>query len=329
MSAEIWVRFDIRGGGKAVSTAELCEASIGQAVWAERNGIDAVLLSEHHGTEDGYLPSPIVLAAAIAARTKSIRIHLALVLPIHDPLRLAEDICVLDNISNGRIDITACLGYVASEFTMFNAEIKQRVALMEEAIAVMRGAFSGKHFEYRGRDVYISPGPAQPDGPPIFIGGAVKASALRAARIGDGFNPPVTNPEFLDCYRTECKRLGRPVGRIIDSGGPLSIHVSRDPERDWPRVGQYMLDELNAYSKWSSESGIVSPFNAVKDSVEALKASGLYLVLTPDQCVDFFNVQMAKNQDTHITPLCGGLPPDIAWKSLELLSSEVLPRIKK
>jgi len=173
-----------------------------------------------------------------------------------------------------------------------------------------------------------SPGPAQPDGPPIFIGGAVKASALRAARIGDGFNPPVTNPEFIDCYRAECKRLGRPVGRIIDSGGPLSVHVSRDPERDWPRVGQFMF-ELNAYSKWSSDNGIISPFNAVKESIEALKASGLYLVLTPDQCVDFFNAQMAKNQDTHFTPLCGGLPPDIAWESLELLGSEVLPRIKR
>lgn len=118
MSSEIWLRFDIRGGGRAVSTAALCAASIEQAAWAERHGIDTILLSEHHGSEDGYLPSPIVMAAAVAARTQNIPIHLALLLPMYDPLRLAEDICVLDNISNGRIHITTGIGYVASEFKM-------------------------------------------------------------------------------------------------------------------------------------------------------------------------------------------------------------------
>lgn len=193
----------------------------------------------------------------------------------------------------------------------------------------MRGAFSGKPFHYRGRDVFVSPGPVRRGGPELLVGGSVEASALRAARIGDGFHPTIPDAALIECYRAECKRLGRPVGRIINHRGPLSVHVSRDPERDWARVGPSMLHELNAYSKWSRENGTISPFNAVKESVDELKASGLYLIVTPEECVAFLDAQYAQGTDTHITPLCGGLHPDIAWESLELLGSEVLPKLSR
>jgi alkanesulfonate monooxygenase SsuD/methylene tetrahydromethanopterin reductase-like flavin-dependent oxidoreductase (luciferase family) len=327
MSGEVWLRFDVRGGGRAVSSAELYGAAIEQAAWAERNGIDAVHVTEHHGTEDGYLPSPIVMAAAMAARTKSIRIHLgALILPLHNPLRVAEDVCVLDNISGGRVDVTVGIGYVPSEFAMFDVDMKRRAALVEEGIAVLRGAFSGRPFMFRGREVRISPAPVQPGGPKIFIAGAVEATALRAARLGDGIYPTIVTPALLDLYRNECVRLGRPVGRILDITGPLTIHVSTDPDRDWSRVGPHFLHEANAYGKWAAELGTPTPFAAMQD-VASLRASGLYQVLTPDQCVDFIAAQHAVGRDVSISPLCGGLPPDIAWESLELLGSHVLPKL--
>jgi alkanesulfonate monooxygenase SsuD/methylene tetrahydromethanopterin reductase-like flavin-dependent oxidoreductase (luciferase family) len=327
MSGEIWLRFDVRGGGKTVSSAALMSAALEQAAWADRHGLDAVQVTEHHGTDDGYLPSPVVLAAALAAKTQRIRIHLgALILPLHDPVHVAEDVCVLDNISNGRVDVTVGIGYVPSEFQMFAADIKRRAALAEEGIAALRGAFSGAAFQFRGRTVRVSPAPVQRGGPQILVAGAVKASALRAARLGDGIFPTIVTTELLDLYRSECARVGRPVGRIVDVTGPLTIHVSTDPDRDWARVGPHFLHEVNAYGKWAEETGTPTPFQTLRD-VEALKACGLYQVMTPDQCIQFITAQHAANRCVCISPLCGGLHPDIAWESLELLGNKVLPKL--
>ncbi|MFP8874353.1 MAG: LLM class flavin-dependent oxidoreductase, partial [Myxococcota bacterium] len=107
------LRYDLRCPPFAEATsADLVEAAIEQCAWADERGFASVTLSEHHGAEDGYLPSPLVLAAAMAARTRRIRIVLAaLIAPLQDPLRLAEDIAVLDVISKGRVIPVLSGGY--------------------------------------------------------------------------------------------------------------------------------------------------------------------------------------------------------------------------
>ena len=326
MGSELWLRYNLRGGGLAVSTAALTAVAIEQAVWAERHGFDVVTMGEHHGTEDGYLPSPMIVGAAMAARTKRIRFNMgAILLPLLNPLRVAEDVCVFDNVSNGRVDITAGAGYVPSEFDMFGVDYRQRIRSMEEGIATLRAAFSGTPFDYQGRRVRISPAPVQPGGPKIMIGGGVTAAALRAARIGDGFFPTVAKPELLACYHAECARLGRASGRVVTAGAGF-IHVSHDPERDWQRIGRHLLHDLNAYAKWARESGAVTPYLEDVSDIEALKKTGVYLVLTPDECLAFMQAERAADRSVMFNPLCGGLHPDLAWESLELLAAEVLPR---
>ena len=115
------LRFDFRNPSFAGTTmAERYRAALDMAEWADGLGAVALILSEHHGSDDGYLPSPLPLAAAVAARTTNIRINLAaLVASFHDPLRLAEDIAVVDLISEGRLDVVITNGYVSDEFTMF------------------------------------------------------------------------------------------------------------------------------------------------------------------------------------------------------------------
>ncbi len=328
MQTELWMRIDIRGAGKVASSAELCAAAIDQAVWAEDNGFDAILFAEHHGTDDGYLPSPMIMAAAVAARTKRIRLQLgALILPLSSPLRVAEDIAVLDNVSNGRVDITVGVGYVPSEFRMFGVDMKQRPALTEEGISTLRAAFTGEPFIYRGRKARVTPKPVQPGGPEIMLAGAVKASALRAARFGDGFFPTVVTPELLDLYRSECARVGKPVGRIIDMTGPASVHVSNDPARDWQRVGPHMMHEINAYSRWASESETLTNYSfPYIEDVEQLKPMGAFHVFTPDDCLALLEDKRSKGRSFIFNPLCGGTHPDIAWESLRLMEKEVLPR---
>ncbi len=122
------LRYDLRRPPFAsASAAELAEAALEQCAWADEHGFTSVTLSEHHGSPDGYLPSPLVLAAAIAARTRRLRIVLAaIVVPLHDPIRLAEDLAVLDVVSGGRIVPVLAAGYVESEFRTFGRRLADR-----------------------------------------------------------------------------------------------------------------------------------------------------------------------------------------------------------
>src|SRR5438552_8678963 len=116
--AMIAIRYDLRVPPFATTThAALYSACLDQCAWADELGLDTVVLSEHHGVGDGYLPAPLTLAAVIGGRTKRIRINIAAVLvPLHDPVRLAEQLAVLDLASESRVSFVAGLGYRAEEF---------------------------------------------------------------------------------------------------------------------------------------------------------------------------------------------------------------------
>src|ERR1700687_4846707 len=143
--AMVGIRFDLRVPPFASAThAELYAACLDQCAWADHLSLDVVVLSEHHGVGDGYLPAPLTLAAAIAGRTKKIRINIAAVLvPLHDPVRLAEQLAVLDLASESRVSFVAGLGYRDEEFAMAGIDRKQRGKLLEEYIEVMRTAWTG------------------------------------------------------------------------------------------------------------------------------------------------------------------------------------------
>src|SRR4051794_15613083 len=117
------MRFDFRNPAIAGTTmADRYAAALAMAEWADTLGCVNIAVSEHHGSPDGYLPSPIPMLAAMAARTQNVRFMIAaLIAPFHDPLRLAEDMSVLDNLSRGRVDLIVAGGYVHEEFAMFDA----------------------------------------------------------------------------------------------------------------------------------------------------------------------------------------------------------------
>ena len=131
------------------------------------SGFDMLTLSEHHASPDGYLPSPLVLGGAMAARTKQIALWIsALLLPLHDPIRLAEDLAVLDLISGGRVSLVTGLGYRPIEYAMFGKEWTRRGKLLDENLDVMIKAWTGEPFEHRGETVQVTPRPraaAPPD----------------------------------------------------------------------------------------------------------------------------------------------------------------------
>jgi len=316
------LRFDFRNpplAGTAMS--DRYAAALDMAQWADRLGCVSIAVSEHHGSPDGYLPSPIPMVAAMAARTSNVRFTIAaLIAPFYDPLRLAEDLIVLDNLSRGRVDVIIAGGYVADEFAMFGVPMGDRGRLVTGAVATLRAAFSGDPFDYHGRRVEITPTPFLPSGPAILLGGSSEAAARRAARIADGFIPSL--PAVWDFYRDEVVKLGRPDPGPSPIGENQVIALAEDPEAGWEQMAPFFLHESNAYGAWSDQSGVASPYSSVGDT-EELRASGQYRVITPEHFIEEMKAAPFPFQLFH--PLCGGMPIVLAWSSLHLFETRVLP----
>lgn len=317
------LRFDFRNPAFAgTSMADRYDAAIEMAAWADALGIPAsISVSEHHGSRDGYIPSPALIIAAMAARTKHIRFSVAaLIAPFHDPLRIAEDYCVLDNLTRGRVDLIVAGGYAPSEFAMFDVPLKERPKRVTEAVNTLKAAFAGQSFEYRGRTVHITPEPFRAGGPAVVMGGASEGAARRAARIADGFVPSV--PECWPYYRDEMLKLGK-----VDPGPGRNatanvIALAHDTEVGWHEMAPFFLHETNAYGAWKSDAAEDSPYQTCAD-VDALRRTNQYHVITPDQFVTQLKATPAPVAQFH--PLCGGMPVALAWRSLKLFETEVLP----
>ncbi len=319
------MRFDFRNPAFAgTSVADRYAAALEMAQWADELGCVSIAVSEHHGSPDEYLPSPVPMLAAMAARTGNVRFMVAaLIAPFYDPLRLAEDLLVLDNLSRGRVDLIVAGGYVREEFAMYGIPMAERAERVTALVATLKDAFTGEPFEYRGRTVHLTPAPFRPGGPAIILGGSSEAAARRAARIANGFLPSV--PDVWDFYRDEVKRLGRPDPGPCPVPSNEVVALAEDPEAGWAAMAPYFLHEMNAYGTWQAQEGVATPYRRTENT-EALRASGQYRVVTPEQFVT--EQRAATFPFAMLHPLCGGMPVDLAWSSLELFERRVLPAFR-
>jgi alkanesulfonate monooxygenase SsuD/methylene tetrahydromethanopterin reductase-like flavin-dependent oxidoreductase (luciferase family) len=319
------IRYDFRNppmGGTTMAERYAC--ALDQIVWAESLGFDSVTLSEHHGVDDGYLPSALTFAAAIAARTTTMRIRIAALLPsLYHPLRLAEEIAVVDNLSNGRVEVVVTNGYVPSEFAMFGERLEDRVKRVTETVRVLRQAFTGEPFEFRGQTVRVTPRPVQQPHPPIWLGAASEGAARRAARIADGLLP--SYPQLWDIYRDELVKLGKPDPGPIPQGTIAYLHITETPDATWEQVAPFAMHEMNGYGKWAAEADSATGYSPVADA-SALREMGIYQMLTPEDALAAFE---AAGPDAPVLfhPLMGGLPPELSWQNLRLFEEKVLPHL--
>src|SRR5438477_591895 len=173
--------------------ARCIDEVIAEAQLAEASGFDSCFFGEHHQDKDGFLPSPLIVATAVAAHTRRLRVGTSVILlPLHHPVRVAEDVITLDLDSKGRVIIGVGVGYQPADFRAFNVPMEDRAARFEEGVEILRRCWSGEPFSFKGKhytleDVQIRPRPIQPGGPPLWIGASVPAAARRAGRIADGF----------------------------------------------------------------------------------------------------------------------------------------------
>jgi alkanesulfonate monooxygenase SsuD/methylene tetrahydromethanopterin reductase-like flavin-dependent oxidoreductase (luciferase family) len=316
------LRFDFRNPSIAGTTlADRYAAALDMAEWADQLGGAVIVVSEHHGSSDGYLPSPLTMVAAMAARTTNVRFSVAaLIAPFYEPLRLAEDMAVLDHLSRGRVDLVVGAGYVREEFEMFGVPMNTRVNRVVEVVTTLKAAFTGRPFEFRGRTVQVTPAPLRPGGPVVTMAGSSEAAARRAARIGDGFLPSI--PEVWEFYRDEVQQLGGVDPGPCPTGPNRTIALADDLVRGWDEVGPFFLHETNAYGAWQAQDNVGSPYRSVS-GIDELRARGDYAVLTPEEYIHELNAAPFPFALFH--PLCGGIPPELAWSSLRLFEREVLP----
>lgn len=323
---EFVISFDMRAPDFGAPRQQLYDTALDMCAWADQLGFDVIGLGEHHAAEDGYLPSPIPMASAIGARTEKIVVRLNVLLaPLYEPVKLAEDLSVAQYLCGGRLEVVIGAGYRPYEFQMFGKRREDRKALYTNAFEFLRRAWSGETFDYEGRSISVTPVPETP--PPLLLGGAHPAVAKRAARIADGFYPP--NGENWSVYRQACLDLGKPdPGETFKRLGPIYTHVSHDPEADWASIAPHIKHVVESYADWTTEAygKAAGPF-AGGVNVDDLRASGAYQVLTPAQAVTMIN-KLGRDRTFILTPLIGGLDPELAWQGLRLFETEVWPLVK-
>ena len=324
---ESHVRFDMRAPawGPADPVA-LYRASLEMAAWADRLDLDTIVLSEHHDADDGFLPSPIVAAAAVAGCTRQIRISIsALLLPLYDPIKAAEDLAVLDLVSEGRVSTILGLGYRPEEYAMFDAPWDERGQWFDECIEALLRAWTGEPFEFQGRPVRVTPRPGSRPHPMVFIGGRSKPAARRAARFDLPFFPDSGDPALRVAYEEACRAEGREPGLMIAPEAKVSYtFVHDDPDRYWDQIGPHLLHEALTYRGWQQD-GSASSASTDDATIPALKAGSLFEIMTPDEAIAAFRA----GRHALLYPLCGGIPPEVAWESLDVFEKDVFPAVRE
>jgi alkanesulfonate monooxygenase SsuD/methylene tetrahydromethanopterin reductase-like flavin-dependent oxidoreductase (luciferase family) len=320
------LRFDMRAPSWAGPAADLYGAAIDMCAWAETRGAILAVLSEHHGADDGHLPAPLTLASAIAARTRSLAILLAaVVIPLWDPVRLAEEMTVLDLISRGRVSYAFGVGHRSQDYDHFGIDMVTRGRVADEILAVLGPLVRGETVEYRGRLVRVTPSCGSAGGPMMLIAGGSKAAARRAGTYGLGFVSQTAAPGLKEFYEAQCRAHGHDPGVIQFPvrGSPTAVFVADDVDEAWDVLGRHLLHDAVTAASYRPQDdpkndSVASITRA--DSVAALRAeSGPYRILTSDEATDY--VRSGRPLPLH--PLCGGVPPDVAWRYLEFAAAAV------
>jgi alkanesulfonate monooxygenase SsuD/methylene tetrahydromethanopterin reductase-like flavin-dependent oxidoreductase (luciferase family) len=317
--APFTVRFDMRSQSPGTATSELYTAASAMSAWAETRGCVAAVLCEHHCATDGYLPSPLLLASAIAARTEQLMLNLVILLPFYDPARLAEDIAVLDHISAGRASYVFGIGYRQEEFDHFGLSLSDRGRLADEKLGILRRLLNGEVVQHEGRRMVATPAPRSPGGPMMMWGGASLAAARRAGRNGLGLLANGVVPGMAQAYEKACREHGHEPGFVLlpDRETVTNCFVAEDVDAAWGEIGQYLLHDAMSYSEWNPDNDVSANITHAKTVEELRATSRTHVIMSTEEAAR----RAADGEMFNVSPLCGGIPPALAWPYLERVAA--------
>jgi alkanesulfonate monooxygenase SsuD/methylene tetrahydromethanopterin reductase-like flavin-dependent oxidoreductase (luciferase family) len=308
---------------------------------SEALGFDHAWLTEHHFIDDGYSPSLHTIAGAIAARTTRLRIGTCLLLlPLHDPILVAEDTATVDLLSDGRFDLGVGLGYRRAEFTAFGIPPSTRGARMEEALQIVSRLLGGESVTFAGRhhdlrDVRISPPAAQRPHPPLWVGAMAPQAIDRAARLGAHY---LAGPlELVPHYDDALRRHGRdPAGHRVAHHRVLYVAPTR--EQAWEIAARPLHHITSLYLDWNLEAGTMPGYEGTTipsvDEIIAAQSFSYFgqeaFIGTPADVAERLEDDCARARITDLVcamPIAGMAPDDIRL-GMRLLADEVMPRFR-
>lgn len=301
----------------------VCGTALERIETAERLGLDSVWCTEHHFFDDGYLPQPLTWLAAVAARTKRIRLGTAIVIaPLHAPLEIAEQAALVDQISGGRLELGLGAGYIAREFDAFGIDREGRFALTESHLIEVRRLL---------HEGGVSPGPVQAD-LPLWLGafgaiGARKAGRNRAGMLW-------LDPSLLGPYREGLEQGGHdPAAGAM--GGLVSMIVSNDPERTWATIKPHLDYQWRSYEEAAMDGAADADMPDLQAGTSIERSSGPIMLppgwdaVTPDEAVRRLTIWLGELpvSDVFFFDNLSGMPDELVEEHLTLLATEVKPRL--
>jgi probable F420-dependent oxidoreductase len=308
---------------------------------AEAVGFDSAWVSEHHGSSDGYLPSLLPMLAAFAASTDRMALGTGIVLaPFHDPLRLAEDAAVVDQLSGGRLVLGLGIGWRDEEFRMFGVPKSERGRRTEEIIQVLRLAWTGRRFSFEGRSfqldqVKVTPTPAREAGIPIYLGGYAEPAVRRAGRLADGYITDADATDEVAPMLAHFDAAARQAGRDPDELGVALIRnafVTRNGDDAWQVIGPGVAHQVGTYSAWEGGADTPEDDQLVPQPPDEQTMRGWTPSGTPEHVtgalrplVDAFG---HLRLDLIVRLHYPGMGFETAAKAVELFGEEVLPALK-
>lgn len=299
-----------------------------RVVEAERLGLRSAWFSEHHLFEDGYLPQPLLVAAAAAARTTRMRLGTSiLVAPLRSALDIAEQAAVVDILSGGRVELGLGAGYRIPEFEAFGVDVDRRFELLRKRAVEIRSLWD------RG---IVTPPPIQPR-PPIWIGARGPVLTTAAGRTGEGLM--TLDAGAFDHYRRAVDEAGHPP-QTARVAGPVNLILADDPDAAWRQVKPHLAYQWETYRRYGAEDrrgdrGAAALRATDSFDPDSLRSPGPAMnppqfdVVTPAEAIRRMRAWLEPLPVVHayFWSSIAGMPDALAERHLELLASEVAPAV--
>ncbi|MCX7863677.1 MAG: LLM class flavin-dependent oxidoreductase [Novosphingobium sp.] len=302
-------------------------------VETERLGFGSAWLPEHHLAADDYLPAPMMVLAALAARTSRMTIGTGIVLaPLYDPVRFAEDCVVLDILARGRLEMGLAIGYRRREYDAFGLDFSRRGARFDEFLEIVRALWAGETVNFQGAHYTVRNARITPLSPRgqihLNIGGFVEKAIERVARYGDGY---FGNAEFADLYMRKWVEQGKDPDKASMAIPGLFTVVAHDRDAALEELAphyHYMNEAYSVFMREDEALGIEDTGIGTSMDLDAFKASGILQVWTPEEAVEHFRAMRAKMPLSHyIMAMPPGLSPERFLHYAEIFASDVIPAL--